>query len=380
MKKLYAKITKVDEVKREVYGTATAEVEDQAGEIFDYETSKPFFQAWSESVAKDTSGLSLGNVRAMHGKVAAGKLTQIEFDDTQKSIEICAKIVDSSEWEKVTEGVYTGFSIGGSYEKRWDDPVLKSGKGHTLKRFTANPVEISIVDRPCVPSATFQMIKLDGSTEEVQFKAKKGLYGVARLAQLLDDLNDLRQSAGWEADYEGDASPLPERLKEAVVMLAEILKEMVSEETAELTGEAATMQMAASANELRKAGARNSKADMEKLQTMHDMMMEMGATCVSGEKVAATSMQKLADTDAALIASRAELETVSKTTTALTEERDTLQKRIAELEQKTAPIKVAKAEGVISKDSESTGLTETQPTTAAEAIRKIHAGGGVRIA
>lgn len=163
--KLFARLTKVDEERRLVYGRATEEVVDRAGEIMDYATSKPFFEKWSGDIAKATDGKSLGNLRAMHGNVAAGKLTQIDFNDADKAIDVCAKIVDDAEWNKVLEGVYTGFSIGGSYHKTWNDAELKA------RRFTADPCELSIVDLPCVPTASFFDIqKADGTTMQKSFK------------------------------------------------------------------------------------------------------------------------------------------------------------------------------------------------------------------
>ena len=160
--RLFVPLTKVDAVQRIVYGVATAEEVDKSGEIFDYATSAPLFRNWSDTISKVTGGKSLGNVRAMHGKVSAGVLKQIEFNDDDKQIEVAAKITDDNEWNKVQEGNYTGFSIGGKYEKVWkgDDGV---------QRFTANPSEISIVDNPCVTSATFSMIKADGIVEDVKF-------------------------------------------------------------------------------------------------------------------------------------------------------------------------------------------------------------------
>jgi hypothetical protein len=164
--KLFARLTKVDEEKRLVYGRATDETVDRAGEIFDYESSKPFFEKWSGDIAKATDGKSLGNLRAMHGNVAAGKLTSIDFNDGEKAIDICTKIVDDNEWNKVLEGVYTGFSIGGSYAKTWTDTEAKA------RRFTADPCEISIVDLPCNPAAGFfDVQKADGSVMQKAFKA-----------------------------------------------------------------------------------------------------------------------------------------------------------------------------------------------------------------
>ena len=40
---------------------------------------------------------SMGAVRAMHGAMAAGKLTDIAFDGTAKRIVVAAEIVDDDE-------------------------------------------------------------------------------------------------------------------------------------------------------------------------------------------------------------------------------------------------------------------------------------------
>ena len=130
---LFVPLVKVDLDRRIVTGVATAEAPDRAGEICDYASSKPYFEKWSVEAQQASGGKSLGAVRAMHGRVAAGKLTDIAFDDEAKRIQVAAKIVDDDEWLKVTEGVYTGFSQGGRYVKRWPDP--ESG----LTRYTAEP-------------------------------------------------------------------------------------------------------------------------------------------------------------------------------------------------------------------------------------------------
>jgi hypothetical protein len=377
---LYLPITKVDQAQRLVYGVITEESPDRSGEIMDYATSKPNFEKWSAEMEKASGGKSVGNLRAMHGKVAAGSLQQIDFDDANLRIEAVAKVVDDNEWAKVEAGVYTGFSIGGSYAKRWTDEADKS-----LKRYTADPSEVSLVDRPCLKTATFSMIKADGSVEDCTFSSvepeqvqdmskaddvtvaaevadpvvdpvvadeaetvakadggktkteggkkfpasdfayvpdpdkpstwklrltkepggepdagivgaaaaalgegfrgnkveipeadraavvakvrrawkkanpdkkasempdsikatktkksdvaadlKKGMYTVATLAYLLEDLNYIQQSTAWEAEYEGDESPIPDKLKDAIKNLSVILVEMVQEETSEL--------------------------------------------------------------------------------------------------------------------------------------------------
>lgn len=161
-------LTKVDLEKREVWGTAAIEQPDRTKEILDYTSSKPYFERWSADMSKATDGKSLGNVRAMHGKVAAGKLISFIPDDIRKSFEVGAKVVDDQEWEKVISGVYSGFSVGGRYVRTWNDPKTPS-----LKRYTADPYEVSLVDLPCIPDATFQVIKEGGETELRKFATRE---------------------------------------------------------------------------------------------------------------------------------------------------------------------------------------------------------------
>lgn len=163
---LFVPITKVDASRRLVYGTIAEEIPDKAGELFDYATSKPFFERWSSEIARASDGKSVGNLRAMHGLIAAGKLSRLSFDDAGKRIEAVGKVVDDAEWTKVVEGVYTGFSIGGNYVERWPD-----AREPALMRYTAEPIEVSLVDNPCLPSATFSVIKTDGTVEERSFKS-----------------------------------------------------------------------------------------------------------------------------------------------------------------------------------------------------------------
>jgi hypothetical protein len=161
---MFVPLAKADATQRLVYGYID-ETPDRAGEVMDYASSKPHFEAWSDTFAKATDGKSVGNLRAQHGKTAAGKFEKIAFDDANKRIELCARIVDDNEWAKVEEGVYTGFSPGGRYAKRWQDGGYR--------RYTALPSEISIVDLPCIPTATFTMIKADGVEEQVEFVMDK---------------------------------------------------------------------------------------------------------------------------------------------------------------------------------------------------------------
>lgn len=162
---IFLPLTKIDVENRLVYGVVAAEVVDNAGEVFDYDKSKPYFQKWSANAELTSGGLSKGNLREMHGKVAAGKLTDLAFNDDTKTIECCAKVVDDQAWQKCLEGVYTGFSMGGRYAEKWVEKMA----GAEQKRYAGDPAEISLVDKPCIPTATFQLIKADGMVEECHF-------------------------------------------------------------------------------------------------------------------------------------------------------------------------------------------------------------------
>lgn len=192
--KLFAQIRKVDEAKRLVFGRLAEEAVDKADEIMDYASSKPYFQKWSEDVAKATDGSSVGNLRAMHGKIAAGKFTQMDFNDAEKAIDVCAKVVDDNEWQKVLEGVYTGFSIGGSYV---GDKKVEKVNGRDATRYTAKPSEGSLVDRPCMGGARFfEVQKADGSLAKVDFQETVPDAPVQGTAEEVAELGKLMNENG----------------------------------------------------------------------------------------------------------------------------------------------------------------------------------------
>ena len=195
----FLQLQKVDISKREVWGTAAIEQPDRAREIMDYEKSLTNFLNWSRDMAKASGGLSQGNVRAMHGDIAAGKLIHFEPRDDTKSIYVGAKIVDDNEWKKVLEGVYTGFSVGGSYGKKWPDPTLPG-----FTRYEAKPVEISLVDVPCMPGAQFEVVKADGSSE----------------------MRKLYSADSMESDEQGKSVGIADLIKGAGMQTNELLEKM----------------------------------------------------------------------------------------------------------------------------------------------------------
>ena len=148
-KKLFFVFKKANKDTGEVSGVLTKEEIDQDGEVFDYDSSKKYFQAWNKRFQKNTDGTSKGNVREMHDEIAVGLLKECEYDDEEKQIWIKAKIVDTNCWKKIEARVYTGFSVGGDLIKRY----TKDGLPHII----VNPLEASVVDNPAVTSSVLEM-------------------------------------------------------------------------------------------------------------------------------------------------------------------------------------------------------------------------------
>jgi len=163
-----------------VFGRATQEILDSHGEIMDYESSAPLFRMRAEQNAQRSGGENLMPLRAMHQPVSAGKVIQFDFNDAEKAIDIVSHVVDAAEIQKVREKVYTGFSVGGRYARRWADPA----SGHS--RFTADPGEVSLVDAPSVPTAKFDLFK-------IEFEGETAEESPAWLEDFQKQVNQVRQ-------------------------------------------------------------------------------------------------------------------------------------------------------------------------------------------
>jgi hypothetical protein len=233
LSRIFIPICKIDEEKRLVYGKMTFEAEDASGEIWDYAGSKPYFEQWSANAEKTSGGKSLGNLRVMHQQIAAGKLTQFLLDDDSKCVEIAAKVVDDGEWGKVLEGVYTGFSQGGRYVKRWKDP-----DDNTKTRYISDPVEVSLVDLPCLPGATFQYVKADGSVELRKFSTRETAMYEPTNEDIAARAASLAKAAGDETKWTDQVEKARDELvaeHEAAFRAAEAEPAAVEEPAAEIT-------------------------------------------------------------------------------------------------------------------------------------------------
>ena len=222
--RLFAPITKVDEAKRLVYLRVADETPDRADEVFDYAESRPYFENWSKNQFEASGGKSYGNVRAMHGKSAAGIVFKpLDFSDSSKAIDAVIKVTDDQDWSKCLDGTYTGGSIGGSYVKKTDQIIGEK----TYKRYVADPAEISLVDSPCIPTARFfDVIKADGAIEKREFKATE--LKIEATPQEVDDFTKalvenkvaLKDVMGWISEFAAD------KAADAMLLTAEAIEKM----------------------------------------------------------------------------------------------------------------------------------------------------------
>jgi len=265
MAKLYGAIEKTeaqDDGTIKVWGYASSEVVDSDGETITADAMK---------AARD-GYMAFGNVREQHdAKKAVGVAIDYEVQDDGRTW-FGAHVVDPVAVLKVNTGVLKGFSIGGRVP-----PGGRDGK--VIKSIDLR--EISLVDRPANPDAVFTMFKaddLDGEPAAVD-EVKKGLYDVSRFAQMLQELGCVVADAEREAQYEGDASPLPAALRDWLGQGLGILNSMAAEESAELLARlhaavpapaVTEVAMADAGGDLAKAGKRFSGSTKAALKAAHD--------------------------------------------------------------------------------------------------------------
>jgi hypothetical protein len=138
-------IGKVDIERRMVSGFATLDNVDKQGDIVTTESSVEAFKNFR------------GNLREMHQPSAVGKIVSFKedkyFDPSDKKfysgVYVSAYVSKGAQdaWEKVLDGTYTGFSIGGNI-KTWDDAYdEKMDKSiRVIKTYELH--ELSLVDNP----------------------------------------------------------------------------------------------------------------------------------------------------------------------------------------------------------------------------------------
>lgn len=243
-------------------------------------------------------------------------------------------------------------------------------------------------------------------------KLAKGMYNVSQFASCLESLAWVAASSQGDYDWEGDGSPVPEKLREWMADGADIFKEMAAEEVDELV-ESLTQQASGIIERvqkgdimelnLAKAGAKFSKetaakmaAHEEHLGKLHKAMKECASMCKEacdkaadfghhqpdpdddgddddeGKKAAKAAAAEAAKAAAATPSAKpaqSDLEELAKLIKdAITAATDPLLKRIDTLERQPAggvPVASAaaaellKSHGVLPVDKENDGATTT---------------------
>ena len=153
--------SKVDQERRIVSGFATLDNVDRQYDIVTTEASMNAFANFR------------GNIREMHQPTAVGKMVSFKEDryfdpETKKfysGVYVSAYISKGAQdtWEKVIDGTYTGFSIGGKM-LQWDDAYNEEmdKQLRVIKQYDL--IELSLVDSPANQFANILSIeKSDGS-------------------------------------------------------------------------------------------------------------------------------------------------------------------------------------------------------------------------
>ena len=113
-------------------------------------------------------------------------------------------------------------------------------------------------------------------------EVKKGLYTVAQLAECVENLTWIVESAEFESEYEGDKSEVPAQLKAAVAQVGQALVAMTQEEVAEAAAED-DVEVIAEPVELADRPADLIKMVDEKLNAKNDEMLKALGDVVAGK-------------------------------------------------------------------------------------------------
>jgi hypothetical protein len=156
--------SKVDQERRIVSGFATLDNVDRQADIVTTEASLQAFAKFR------------GNIREMHQPIAIGKMISFKEDkyfdpETKKfysGVYVSTYISKGAQdaWEKVLDGTYTGFSIGGRMNK-WDDALdtVSDKAVRIIKDYTLT--ELSLVDSPANQFANILSVQKNAAGESV---------------------------------------------------------------------------------------------------------------------------------------------------------------------------------------------------------------------
>lgn len=192
-----------------VYGQVADALLDVDGQTTDLNWFRQEIQGWEKWM----------NVREMHQPSAVG--VGLEVHDFGDSFSVLAEIVDPLAVEKVLSGVYKGFSYGVKGVPGNPFKVVKDIGGAPNGRICGGAIaEISIVDRPALPAATFNIVKnmqtedlvvIAGADKDMAIEAIEAyemedsqlMAAAANLVRMIM-IRRLKEVADWA---DGDISP-----------------------------------------------------------------------------------------------------------------------------------------------------------------------------
>ena len=169
-------IGKVDKERRVVSGFATLDNVDKQGDVVDTSASLTAFKNFR------------GNLREMHQPSAVGKVVSFKedryFDPNTKKfysgVYVSAYVSKGAQdaWEKVLDGTYSGFSIGGNIKKFDDEYNEGMDKAvRIIKEYELH--ELSLVDNPANQFANiFSIEKVNGETTVDGYLSKTEIENV----------------------------------------------------------------------------------------------------------------------------------------------------------------------------------------------------------
>lgn len=138
--------TKTEDGDLIVYGKATGPDLDLDEQICDPNWLREAMPEW----------MKFGNVREMHQPIAAGVGLELNAEGDDWMLK--SRVIDENTAKKVEAGALKGYSVGIKNAKVINDSVAKGGRivGGTI-------VEVSLVDRPCNPTAIAGIAKAVGT-------------------------------------------------------------------------------------------------------------------------------------------------------------------------------------------------------------------------
>jgi len=197
----------------------------------------------------------------MHKPEPVGTAPVIEM--RKAGLWIGAEIVDDDAWNKVKKGVYKGFSIGGRkirVAQEFNETLRKNIT--RIKEYLLT--EISLVDRPANPSATFSFIKREIDSNEVNemVDSVKEVAPVEGVQELVKEVTEAKPTE----------TPAP--VVEQAVEAATIVEAKVDVAKAEAVVEPVVVK--AEAEEPKEEMVTIAKAEFDALKSQADLIKKQG--------------------------------------------------------------------------------------------------------